>query len=218
MDSVAAQMSNSRRTYSPIFFDVSGDLLLERRSQGQRVCSPVDFGVRKTNLFAKSSDGRGMGFQAVVDLCRNRLLERRPQGQRVRSPTDSVVRKTNLLAACSLSGRQMWSLGVMECCEEGIVQMEGGMLEIVNTAQVDKHPFRPRTTFLQGWEALMPVPFPTAKYPLIARLFSCSRPTTCSEGAFLSAGARLSFVTASRPAFVVPSVSLRRAWRLVTSE
>jgi len=25
--------------------------------------------------------------------------------------------------------------------------MEGGMLEIVDSAQVDKHPFRPRTTF-----------------------------------------------------------------------
>jgi len=154
MDSVAAEMSNSRRMYSLTVFDVSRNLLLERRLQGQRVCSPADFGVRKTNLLAKSSDGRGMGFQAVFDVSRNLLLERRPQGQRVRSPADFGVRRTNLLAACSLNGRRIWSLGVMECCEEGIVQMEGGMLEIVDSAQVDKHPFCPRTTFLRGWEAL----------------------------------------------------------------
>jgi len=117
------------------------------------VRSPADLGVRKTNLLAKSSDGRGMGFQAVIDLCRNLLFERRLQGQRVRSPADFGVRRTILLAKSS-DGRRMGSLGVMESCEEGIVQMGGGMLETVDSTQIDKHPFRPRTTFLQGWEVL----------------------------------------------------------------
>jgi len=65
----------------------------------------------------------------------------------VRPPAELGVRRTNLLAACSLNSRQMWSLGALKCCEEHVVKMKGGMLEIVDSAQVDKHPFRPRTTF-----------------------------------------------------------------------
>jgi hypothetical protein len=77
IDSVAAEMSNSRRMYFLIVFDVSRNLLYKRRVQGQRVHSPGGFGVRTTNLVAEGSDGRGMGFQALSDLCRNLLLDRK---------------------------------------------------------------------------------------------------------------------------------------------
>ena len=112
MDPVAAEMSNSRRMCFLIAFDVNRNPLLERRPQGQKVRPLADFGVRKTDILAQSSDGRWMGFQAVIDLCRKSRLESTSQGQRLCFPMFGV-RRRHLLAACSLNGRRMWSLGVM---------------------------------------------------------------------------------------------------------
>ena len=124
-------------------FDVNRNLLLGRKPQGQRVCSPTEFGLRKKTLLALGSDGRGLGFQAVIDLCS--IM----QGQRLCFPVFGLRRK-NPLAACGLNGQWMWPLGVMDCCGEGIVEMEGVMLKAVDPAQADEHKFRPRTTYCEG--------------------------------------------------------------------